>query len=349
MKDGNLYLYSEIYEVETERALTEYLLAVDCVIPREGELDGDINTVFNQAVLYQLKSIAKAFPERKEIFEKFRKRIYFLEVRGVETPCELPSTEIENEAYLRALDCYKLCFSILSCKDEPISEIVLPQELLKELDEKDFFKHDTLIGTLRAPRQIGVCLNHKFYHIPAKYIEEYTLPKYVAIYQSERMFGEELSGIKYYGEIRKSARMPRNRIREIPKDSKEIYYKFKVRKWQRLFNTISAKEIGFVRLFTSMSLLLNAKEVPELTLTNKEDFILYRSVSLACKTLEENFEIAFSGFRFSDFDMFVGRKFIYLCKENTVVESYFKNDFKNTPSEFLKKIKEGMKKCVNKL
>ena len=349
MNESRLYLCASVYDAEAERALSEYLLAVDNLIPREGELDGDINTSFNQAVLYQLKSVAKAFSEKEDFFEKFRKRIYFLEVRGVETADDLPSDLPENKAYLRALECYERCLLILSCKEAPIDEILLPKELLDELENKDFFKQDTLIGTLRAPRQIGVCLNRKFYHIPAKYVEDYELPKYVAIYQSERMFGEELSGIKYYGEVRKSARLQRNRIREIPKDSKELYYKFKVRKWQRLFNTISAKEIGFVRLFTSMSLLLNANEVPELTLTNREDFILYRSISLACKPLEEKPESAFSGFRHSDFDIFVGGRFIYLCKGNAVVESYLKKEFSGAPSAFLKKIKEGMKKYTNKL
>ena len=344
MQDNILYLYTVIYDVELERVCGEYLSAVDNVIPREGELDGDINTVYNQALLYQLKDIARAVSDRKEFFERFRKRIYFLEVRGVQTPEILSQIEDKSEEYLKACVTYRRAVSLLACKSEPISEVALSQELLEMVEDKKFFECDTLVGTLRAPRQIGVCLKRKFYHIPAKQIEEHALPKYVAIYQSERMFGEELAGIKYYGEIKRCVRLRRSRIREIPKSSNEMYYKFKVRKWERLENPIAAKEIGFVRLFTSFSLLKNSKEVPELTFLDKEEFILYRLMTLASAEIESNPDKAFCGFRLSEFDIFVGRKFVYLCRSGRVLESYRRASFPIAPSAFVKEIRGGIKR-----
>ena len=344
MQDNELYLHKVIYDVELERVCGEYLSAVDNVIPREGELDGDINTPYNQALLYQLKDIARAVSDRKEAFERFRKRIYFLEVRGVQEPELLPEIEDKSEEYLKACEAYRRAVALLSCKDEPISEVVLPQEIFEMIEDKKFFECDTLVGTLRSPRQIGICLKRKFYHIPAKQIEEHDLPKYVAIYQSERMFGEELSGIKYYGEIKRCVRLRRSRIREIPKSSNEMYYKFKVRKWERLENPIAAKEIGFVRLFTSFSLLKNSKEVPELTFLDKEEFVLYRLMTLANAQIQANPNKAFCGFRLSDFDILVGGKFVYLCKGGRALESYRRASFPIAPSAFVKEIRCGMKR-----
>ena len=344
MQDNKLYLYTVIYDVELERVCGEYLSAVDNVIPREGELDGDINTACNQALLYQLKSIAKAFSDRKDFVERLRKRIYFLEVRGVQTPESLPEIEDKSEEYLKAYETYRRVVALLSCKNEPISEVVLSKDFLEMIEDEKFFECDTLIGTLRSPRQIGVCLKRKFYHIPAKQIDDHTLPKYVAIYQSERMFGEELAGIKYYGEIKKRVRLRRSRIREIPKSSNELYYKFKVRKWERLENPIAAKEIGFVRLFTSFSLLKNAKEVPELTFLDKEELILYRLMILANAQMESISDKAFCGYRVSGFDIFVGGKFVYLCRDGRVLESYRRASFSTAPSAFVKEIRGGMKR-----
>ena len=344
MNDLKLHLCETIYNAEMEQLSKEYIKLVDSIIPCEGELDGNINTLYNQALLYQLKDIAKKIPQMHDVFEIFRKRIYFLEVHGVKTPEAHPAIEDATQEFLSAYSCYAKCIALALCCDAPIFEIKISEEVLEKIEDPSFFECDTLIGALRAPRQFGVCLKRKFYHIPAKYIEEYAIPKYVAIYQSERLFGKELAGVKYYGEVKKCVPLKRNRIRELPSTSNELYYKFKVKKWQRLENPISAKEIGFVRLFTSFSLLQNSSEIPELTLLDKNDFLLYHLIKQANDELKNDFEKAFVGFEFLNFQIFVSADNIYLCKDENVLEKYKTSSFFYTPSLFLEKIMGCMKK-----
>ena len=344
MNDLKLHLCEAIYNFEMEQLSRAYIKLVDTIGPCEGELDGNINTLYNQALLYQLKDIAKKIPQMTVIFESFRKRIYFLEIHGVKTPDVHPVIEDATQNFLSAYSCYEKCIALALCCDAPIFEIKLSCDVLEKIEEPSFFECDTLIGALRAPRQFGVCLKRKFYHIPAKYIEEYAIPKYVAIYQSENLFGKELAGVKYYGEVKKCVPLKRNRIRELPSTSNELYYKFKVKKWQRLENPISAKEIGFVRLFTSFSLLQNATEIPELTLLDKNDFVLYYLLKQANNELKNDLRKAFVGFEFSDFEIFVSTDNIYLCKGENLLEKYKNSSFFYTPSLFLEKIMGSMKK-----
>ena len=344
MNDFDLRLCKDVYNTELECLCKVYLKLADGIIPKEGELDGDINTPHNQALLYELKGIAKKIPEFKEFFEDFRKRIYFLEVNGVVTPESHPTFGKSDEAISSAHNRYFHCISLANLCDRPVFEVKLSDGMLDKIEDASFFECDTLVGALREPRQFGVCLKRKFYHIPAKYIEEYAIPKYVAIYQSERLFGKELAGIKYYGEVKKCIPLKRSRIRELPRKSNELYYKFKVKRWERLENPISAKEIGFVRLFTSFSLLQNSSEVPELALLDKNDFILYQLIKSATVELANDAEQIFVGFRFSDFEIFASTDNVYLCKEGSLLEKYKFSTFLATPSNFLEKIKAGMKK-----
>lgn len=344
MNDFDLRLCADVYKTEIERLSRLYIKLADDIIPQEGELDGNINTQYNQALLYELKRIAKKIPEFKDVFEAFRKRIYFLEIHGVSTLDEHPSVNDEDEKLLSAYNCYLACISLVCCCDKPIYEIKLSGDILDKTENVSFFECDTLVGALREPRQLGICLKRKFYHIPAKHIEEYAIPKYVAIYQSERLFGKELAGVRYYGEVKKCIPIKRSRIRELPRNSNEIYYKFKVKRWERLENPVSAKEIGFIRLFTSFSLLQNSSEIPELTLLDKNDFILYHLIKTAGVELADDPWRIFVGFRFSGFEIFLNSKILYLCKEGTLLEKYKISTFLTAPLSFLEKIKEGIKK-----
>lgn len=344
MNGSNLKLSQDVYNIEIELLSKDYIKFVDRIVPCEGELDGDIDTLYNQALLYQLKAIAKKIPDIKAIFEIFRKRIYFLELHGVKTPEKHPIVENASDDFCLAYNCYLRFISTVLCRDVKVYEISAFDDIISKINDESFFECDTLVGALRAPRQFGVCLKRKFYHIPAKYIEEYAIPKYVAIYQSERLFGKELAGIKYYGEVKKCLPIRRNRIRELPSDSTELYYKFKIKRWERLDKGIDAKELGFVRLFTSFSLLQNSSEIPELTLLDKNDFMLYHFIKQANNELQKDPSKAFVGCRFLEFEIFVGVDNIYLSKEGVLIERYKTSTYCNTPTVFLEKIKSEMKK-----
>jgi len=135
-----------------------------------------------------------------------------------------------------------------------------------------------LVGALRTPHQLDVCLEHRFYHVPARYIPNDWLPfSYVAIYQSHTMFPDDC-GVMLYGKVKYWKPVQRWQIREIPKSSDELYYRLEVDYWEQLEPPIAIKEIPVIHLRTNLFLLKNSLETPELTLKTPLDYVLYRAL-----------------------------------------------------------------------
>lgn len=238
------------------------------------------------------------------------------------------------------------CPELLDFEIVDVTDSALSYELLCALENYDFSECDTLVGALREPRQLGICLKRKFYHIPAIYVEEYAIPKYIALYQSQRMFGDEVAGVKYYGEVKKCTPMRRSRIREIPKKSNELYYKFKIKSWERLDNTIESKELGFVRLFTSSLLLKNVSDVSALTISDAYEFKLYMLLKAASDAVSGD-KIA-ARFSIDGFDIVFTKQVIYLCTNKSIAERYWKSSFEQAPSKLLKKMKKDIAALLDK-
>lgn len=243
-------------------------------------------------------------------------------------------------------ECKRASQDCLELKDSEITEIALSAELEALLKNDDIFERDTLVGVMRSPRQFGISLKRKFYHIPAIYVEEYAIPKYIALYQSQRMFGDEVAGIKYYGEIKKCTPMRRSRIREIPKKSNELYYKFKVKRWIRLDNPIASGELGFVRLFTSFFLLQNVDEISALTINDNYEFRLYKLLKSADSAINSESDV--SHFSLDGFDIIFTKEIIYLCKEQKILERYYRTSLTQTSSRLLNKIKKDIVHILEK-
>ena len=229
----------------------------------------------------------------------------------------------------------------LEIRDSEIIEISLPDELISTLKGHDFTENDTLVGAMRSPRQFGICLKRKFYHIPAIFLEEYPIPKYIALYQSQRMFGDEIAGVRYYGEVKKCTPMRRSKIREIPKKSNEIYFKFKVKGWKRLDVPISAGEIGFVRFFTSLFLLKNVADISALEIDNEHEFRLYKLLKLANDAIKAKNDVA--RFCIDGFDVIFTKEIIYLCVNQRICERYYRSNLCDAPSKLLRKIQKDIK------
>ena len=243
-------------------------------------------------------------------------------------------------------ECERASSQALEVKDSEIVEISLADELLDEIAKCDFSEYDTLVGAMRSPRQMGVCLKRKFYHIPAFYVEEYPIPKYIALYQSQRMFGDEISGIKYYGEVRKCTPVRRSKIREIPKDSSELYYKFRVKSWKRLDTPIFAGELGFVRLFTRFFLLKGVDDVSALTISDAYEFRLYKLLKTANLAIKEKNDVA--RFGIDGFDVIFTNEIIYLCLDGRICERYYRSGISATPSHLLGKMKRDIARLIDK-
>lgn len=166
-------------------------------------------------------------------------------------------------------------FSIKNVMGKVINLIILPKEKITYiishiLGTGSAVKRDTtvtdtvLIGALRNPSQLSVCIKNNFYHIPQYHVKD-KLDNigYVAIYQSRNFFGR-MSGIMYYGKVKKITRLPRYKIKEIPKNTKEIYVRFDIEKWNRLEEMIASSDMGIICEYTTIDKLKKAKDVREL-------------------------------------------------------------------------------------
>lgn len=231
-------------------------------------------------------------------------------------------------------------------KEKDLIEVSLPNDFLASTNIS-LFEQNTLVGAMSSPRQFGIALKRKFYHIPAVLVEEYPIPKYIALYQSQQMFGNEVAGVKYYGEVKKCTLMKRSRIREIPKKSNEMYFKFKVKEWKRLDIPVASKELGFVRLFTSFFLLQNVDEISSLTILDAYEFSLYKLLKKADAEAVDDSDIAY--FCFDGFNIIFTKNIIYLCNGDKIAERYYRSGLKQTPSRLLQKIKKDIASLIEKL
>ena len=135
-----------------------------------------------------------------------------------------------------------------------------------------------LVGTLRGPEQLDIAISHNFYHIPAIRLHSGDFPiDYIAIYQSKHKFSDN-SCIRYYGEIESYSLVKRSEIAEIPRASDEMYYRFKIKEWQKLASPIQTDCDDFINLNTSLFLLKNARKTSELSLSSGKELILYREI-----------------------------------------------------------------------
>ena len=142
---------------------------------------------------------------------------------------------------------------------------------------------DVLVGTLRRPSQLDICLIHGFYHVPACQIPPQRMPiRYVAIYQSRSLFPGDC-GIRFYGRVKKCTLLPRWQISEIPKESKEPYYRLEIEKWEQLEPPIRVRELPFTHLFTNLFLLQHSRETPELDLRSPEEYGYYQALQLGAQ------------------------------------------------------------------
>ncbi|MGB4668250.1 MAG: hypothetical protein WBI72_08925, partial [bacterium] len=97
-------------------------------------------------------------------------------------------------------------------------------------------------------------------------------------YQPERTFGNN-AGIYYYGSIAKMEVLKRKEITELPSGREELYVKFSVKGWEKLPEPI--KPVGYgVRshIYTTMYLLKQARELPELSLTSEAELRLWKEI-----------------------------------------------------------------------
>ncbi|WP_313731401.1 nuclease domain-containing protein [Cohnella nanjingensis] len=134
-----------------------------------------------------------------------------------------------------------------------------------------------LVGTLSRPEQLNDLLAYGFYHVPLRHFVRHgdlANLAYVAIYQSNTLFGREQAGIHYYGRIKSWSVMPRDQIQEIPLRRgapTELYAKLVVEEWlpKRMPIVPGGHGVKSV-LLTSEYMFKRAREVAELRLETED-------------------------------------------------------------------------------
>jgi len=216
----------------------------------------------------------------------------------------------------------------------------LPVGIEEKLAKVDWSRRDVLVGALSSVKQLDVCLQRRFYHIPCSRLKDSDLPIHtIALYQSQKQFGAK-SGIRYYGEVIRSTVVHRRDISELPKDSDELYYRFDIKSWKELPKPITVKEAGITaQLLTNRFLLEHSQEVPELRLRSENEYRLYRELKRALNSTEINEEGTDVRFRFEDAMVVFEDGKINTYRDGKIISQFSVDSFTRSPNGVFRQIK----------
>jgi len=210
------------------------------------------------------------------------------------------------------------------------------------LKDSYFSERTVLLGSLSNKGQLDINLNNKFYHTKLKNVDlEKQLIKTVAIGQSKRLFGDE-AGVKYYGKVKDIKIAKRRDIKEIPRDSEELYIRFEIEEWKELDSQIKVEGFQVITvLYTTDYLLKNAKTISELCIKGKEEFRLWMELKrLDNEVIAMSDDKVHKGTNIKGFS--IGDKDIYIVEdrfrviENGRVQDHLRKDFRKNPRSIVK-------------
>ncbi|WP_173917666.1 restriction endonuclease-like protein [Halobacillus sp. Marseille-Q1614] len=155
---------------------------------------------------------------------------------------------------------------------------ILPKGAIEHWESS--LEEKVLVGVVKDARRLAIHKQECFYHIPVKQLSQgWQEAKYIALYikQTEAKESNEPNGITYYGEISNAEIVKRSSITEVPSQSNQWYVKFHVDYWRNLEETIRPVGYGIrVYAITTMNILKNAKDLPELFMKSKDELKLWR-------------------------------------------------------------------------
>ena len=214
----------------------------------------------------------------------------------------------------------------------------LPVGIDGKLQKVDWNKRDVLVGTLKTVEQLDICKEYSFYHIPLKQIKNENLPiHYVAIYQSKKKFGDD-SGIYMYGEVIRTSIVERKEIKEIPKNSSELYYRFDIKEWKYLNRPIEVKERADVVTFTNLFLLQHSYNLSDLRIESEEEYRLYSELRRMINNETLNEESKDLKFSYEDYILDYNRGNIRFFKDDEFVFEFSAENFIKKPNYCFKEV-----------
>ncbi|MBU3191318.1 hypothetical protein K9O30_06730 [Clostridium bowmanii] len=211
--------------------------------------------------------------------------------------------------------------------------------------KNEYFKDRTvLVGSLRNKEQLKINLKGKFYHTKCSNVNlaEHNI-KFVALAQSKRQFAAD-AGITYYGKVVDIKVVKRNMITDIPSESEEDYYVFKIEEWKKLDRKIEVKGYQVVRvMYTTEYLLNNAAIVTELCIKSKEEYRVWEELKRISSLTETeivkniNRDSSIEGFSVEGMRIFISDGEIHLeCKGSTY--DFSVAEFSRRPREVMGRI-----------
>lgn len=220
----------------------------------------------------------------------------------------------------------------------------LPKGVESKLKKVDWTRRDVLVGTVRQHEQLAVCLNYRFYYIPVGLLPQDKLPIHeVAIYQPKDIYGRD-AGVEYYGEIVSLEKVARNEIKEIPRDSDDLYYRVNVREWLKLDRRIEAKEYGVrTAAFTNDFLLKHSSTVPELfQIKTEEEYRFFTELKRVAGDAALINDDSVTGFEFGNYKVIFEDGEIKLFNQKGMVEHCRINDFIRRPNAQFRGLMKSM-------
>lgn len=336
------YVFDAKYRINPAFPGTDYYYSIGHT---PGPETSDINTMhrYRDAIVYQngaspfertMFGAYVLFPYNNE--EEYRSHRFYQSIDKVNIG-GLPFLPSATTMVTEMLDQL-----IADSPDSAFERTTLPRGIESKLAKVDWSVRDVLIGTLSKKEQLDICLYHRFYHIPASRINESDFPiRYVAIYQSKKLFGAD-AGIQYYGEVTKCIPVRRCDIREIPSTKTDLYYRFEVKEWKKLSKPIAAKERASITSFTNLFLLEHSAEVPELWLRSEEEYRLFSELKRSVNDTSINDEDSNLGFKHGDFLLTFDDGKIAISKGATIFAQFEISEFSRSPNAMFRRIQKEL-------
>ena len=346
-----MYVFDAKYRIENNPA--------DSFYPdnKPGPKVDDINTMhrYRDSIVYE-NTEASRFMFEKKMFgayvlfpyddpdgeykdHRFYKSIETVNIGGLPF---LPGTTELVENFLAEL--------VADSSESAFERASLPRGIEERLAKVDWTRPDVLVGSFKSRDQFNDNYNRKYYYLPAEYVDGNVPPiKYIALYQSGKIFGSE-AGIRYYGKITKAKRLRREEI-DFPYDpqkAKKPYYAFMVEKWEALETPIVIKDEGvYEPKFTHLLLVQNCAQSYELfNIHSEAEFRLMVEIRKAFKDIataasSDNTSV----YRVNDtHSVIVADGYFTITNDNgDILDKISVSSFAKSPRAGFKRIKEAIK------
>ena len=346
-KDGSSKSYEFIFDAKYKIDYRkEYIKAYNTPGPKEE----DINTMhrYRDAIISDYSNEQRnnsmnvenpvfgafvLFPYNNE--EEFKKNKFYKSIEKVNIGAIpfLPSTTKLMEEFLNEI----INESSYSTFERTVDKVNREEYL----SEDKFKVRNVLIGIVKSKEQFEANFNNNFYHIPLKSVNLAAHGiKYIALYQTKNAFKED-GGIQYCGQVSNIEIVKRNEIRELPKESNELYYRIEISEWKKLDRKIEINNFSLRRSgYTNLYFINNAENVSELFIKTYKEFRLFKELKRISsnRTSFQYNEEKVDAFSVDDLTVMIQGDYIKIIRENMVIGQSYYYEFLKSPVKTLREL-----------